>query len=93
MSAEEFEAAAEPFLQVNGWASQRMFGLTVSTMRFGIRLRLRVPGGPDEGYLADVEAEDTASLDDPRRAFVVDALAQGHDVPADVLADYPDLPN
>jgi hypothetical protein len=97
LSAEEFAAVAEPFISVQparrgqSWPGHRMFGLTVSTLRFGMRLRLVAEGGPEGGYLADVEWSDQASLEDPRRAFVADALAQGQYVPPEVLADYPEL--
>jgi hypothetical protein len=97
MTAEEFDAVAEPFVEMRptapgrSWPGHRMFGLTVSTMRFGMRLRLVVEGGPDGGYLADVDWSDEASLEDPRRAFIADALAQGYMVPRHVLADYPEL--
>ncbi|MBV8716315.1 MAG: hypothetical protein JOZ65_14725 [Chloroflexi bacterium] len=92
MTAEEFDAVAEPFLAKTVGSSQpRMFGLSVSTMRFGLRVRLMVEGGPEEGYLADIAADDEASLRDARRAFVAEALAHGAHVPGHVLADYPDL--
>jgi hypothetical protein len=97
LSANEFDAVAELFIQLqptlqrDGFPISRTFGLTVSTTRFGLRLRLKVFGGPEDGYVADIDWSDTASLDDPRRAFVVDALAHGQCVPPDVLADYPDL--
>jgi hypothetical protein len=89
LTAEEFDAVAEPWLDLT--RGERMFGLTVSTMRFGMRLRLVVMGGPEHGYLADVEWDDHASFDDARRAFVLDALARGEDVPQHVLTDYPEL--
>jgi hypothetical protein len=89
LSAEEFDAVAEPWLDMA--RGQRMFGLTVSTMRFGMRLRLVVLGGPENGYLADVSWDDEACFDDARRAFVADALLRGERVPPEVLADYPDL--
>jgi hypothetical protein len=97
VTAEEFEAIAEPFVQLtptlggHGFPSSRTFGLTVSAMRFGLRLRLVVFGAPEDGYIADVDGSDSASLEDARRAFVVDALAHGLRVPTEVLADYPDL--
>jgi hypothetical protein len=97
LSAGEFDAIAEPFVQLlptmrgHGFPSSRTFGLTVSAMRFGMRLRLMVFGGPEDGYIADVAWSDAASLEDPRRAFIVDALGHGQYVPAAVLADYPDL--
>jgi hypothetical protein len=69
----------------------RMFGLSISQMRFGLRLRLVVLGGPSEGYVVDVDASDEAAMEDARRAFVADALARGEHVPSRVLADYPDL--
>jgi hypothetical protein len=97
LSADEFAAVAEPFLKLqpslggDGWPKHRLYGLSVSTMRFGMRLRLVYAGGPEDGYLADIEWDDEASLADPRRAFIVDALDRGEHVPPEVLADYPDL--
>jgi hypothetical protein len=60
-------------------------------MRFGMRLRLVMQGGPDGGYVADVDWSDEASLEDARRAFIADALLRGECVPTHVLKDYPDL--
>jgi len=92
LSAKEFDAVSEPWFEAGATSgSPRMFGLSVSTLRFGLRLRLRLVGGPAEGYVADVPWSDSASLEDPRRAFVVEALEQGESVPPSVLADYPDL--
>lgn len=94
LTAEEFEAVAEPWFEMDaqvGWSSPRMFGLSVSMLRFGIRLRLVVLGGPEGGHVVDVDWSDEANLADARRAFVADALARGEYVPADVLKDYPDF--
>jgi hypothetical protein len=93
LTDEEFDAVCEPRFESmsSGTPGHRMFGLRISHMRFGVRLRLVMLGGPTEGYVADVEWSDEASLEDARRAFVVEALSRGERVPADVLADYPDL--
>jgi len=56
-----------------------------------MRFRLVVAGGPEDGYLAEVEWSDEASLADPRRAFIANAVARGERIPTEVLADYPDL--
>jgi hypothetical protein len=93
LSAAEFEAAREPWFELSRYefGACRMFGLSISEMRFGLRLRLAILGGPEDGFVVDVDGSDEASLHDPRRAFVVDALARGLRVPQHVLADYPDL--
>jgi hypothetical protein len=93
LTDEEFDAVCEPRFEPK-WtdpSSHRMFGLRISHLRFGMRLRLVMLGGPEEGYVADVDAADDASLEDARRAFVVEALTRGEHVPDHVLADYPDL--
>lgn len=93
LTHEEFEAVSEPWFELSPYefGACRMYGLSISQMRFGVRLRLVILGGPVEGYVADVEASDAANLDDARRAFVAEALARGVRVPPHVLADYPDL--
>jgi hypothetical protein len=93
LSAYEFETVCEPWFEKSPFeiGQHRMFGLSISQMRFGMRLRLVVLGGPAEGYVVDVDAADEAGLEDARRAFVADALARGERVPARVLAGYPDL--
>jgi len=93
LSAYEFEMVCEPWFEKNPFepAKHRMFGLSVGQMRFGLRLRLVMLGGPIEGYVVDVDESDDAGMDDVRRAFVADALQRGERVPARVLADYPDL--
>jgi hypothetical protein len=93
LSAFEFDAVCEPWFERSVFdpGQHRMYGLSISQMRFGLRLRLVILGGPEDGYVADVDASDQASLEDARRAFVVDALSRGQRVPAHVLADYPDL--
>jgi hypothetical protein len=93
LSAEEFDNVCEPWFETTpgGPSSHRMFGLSVSHLRFGLRLRLVVLGGPEGGYVAEVDWSDEASLNDPRRAFIQEALTSGQRVPAHVLADYPDL--
>jgi hypothetical protein len=93
LSAREFDSVCEPWFEPHPYApgNHRMFGLSISQMRFGLRLRLVILGGPEDGYVADVDASDQASLDDARRAFVAEALATGQRVPPHVLVDYPDL--
>ena len=93
LSAYEFETVCEPWFEKSPFemGQHRMFGLSISQMRFGVRLRLVVLGGPADGYVVDVDASDEAGLEDARRAFVADAVARGEQVPARVLADYPDL--
>jgi hypothetical protein len=97
MTADEFAAAAEPWVDLepvrllSEGPSHRVFGMTVSMLRKAVRLRLVVRGGPEDGYEVDVPWEDQVSREDPRRAFVAEALAEGFVVPRHVLADYPDL--
>jgi hypothetical protein len=97
MTADQFAAAAEPWVDLeplrilSDAPGHRVFGISVSMLRKGIRLRMVVRGGPEDGYEVDVPWEDELSREDPRRAFVVEALSQGVPVPRHVLADYPDL--
>jgi hypothetical protein len=97
MTAEEFAAAAEPWVELNpprafaDGPMHRVFGISVSMLRHTLRLRMVVRGGPEAGYEVDVPWEDELSLEDPRRAFLIEALSQGLPVPRHVLADYPDL--
>jgi hypothetical protein len=92
MTRRQFEAAAAPSFEPS-WATRgrRFVGLSQSVLRREIHFLLRCPGGPVDGYRVRVPAARTDLHDQPHRAFVEAALAEGLRVPHDALSDYPDL--
>ena len=92
MTRREFDAVAAPSLQPT-WGTEglRFRGLSRSVLRREIQFVLRCIGGPVEGYRVRVPAGRPELGDQPHRAFVEAALAEGLAVPIAVLGEYPDL--
>jgi hypothetical protein len=92
MTRRQFEAAAAPSFEPS-WATRgrRFVGLSQSVLRREIHFLLRIAGGPSDGYRVRVPAARIDLHDQPHRAFVEAALAEGLSVPQAALSDYPDL--
>ena len=94
MTRRQFEAAAEPSVELKPAAGGvRFWGLSWSVLRHEVEFLLRCPGGPVDGYRVRVPAHRAELCDQPHRAFVEAALADGRVVPSSVLDDYPELRN
>jgi hypothetical protein len=90
MTRGQFDAAAEPTIQL-AWGTTRFRGLSRAVLRREVHFLLRCPGGPVDGYRVRVPARRADLHDQPHRAFVEAALADGLSVPSAVLSDYPEL--
>jgi hypothetical protein len=104
MTPAQFEAAAEPRLQPT-WATptwtgrrgasmrpgHRFMGLSRSVLPREIHFLLRCKGGPPDGYRVRVPEARPDLYEQPHRAFVEAALAEGLVVPSAAAADYNDL--
>ena len=100
MTRRQFEDAAEPKFE-RTWGSgalrltqgpgHRFLGLSQSVLRRELRFVLRCNGGPIEGYSVRVPGARPDLHEQPHRAFIEAALAEGQVVPWAVLREYPDL--
>jgi len=90
MTRVEFDAAAEPAVET-AWGTPRFHGLSCSVLQREVHFLLRCLGGPDDGYRVRVPGRRADLYDQPHRAFVEAALAEGLAVPSSVLAEYPEL--
>jgi hypothetical protein len=90
MTRGQFEAAAEPGVETN-WGTPRFRGLSRSVLRHEVHFLLRCAGGPLDGYRVRVPAPRADLYEQPHRAFVEAALADGLAVPSTVLTEYPEL--
>jgi hypothetical protein len=100
MTRRQFEDAAEPkfepswgtgALRLTDGPGHRFLGLSRSVLKREIRFMLRCAGGPVEGYGVRIPATRPDLEEQPHRAFVEAALAEGQVVPWMVLREYPDL--
>lgn len=90
MTRREFNAAAEPTVESAGNAP-RFRGLSRSVLRRELHFLLRCAGSPPDGYRVRVPHRRADLYNQPHRAFVEAALAEGLTVPPSVLNDYPEL--
>jgi hypothetical protein len=92
MSRRQFDTAGQPGVESGaGRGAHRFRGLSRSVLRREVHFLLRYPGAPADGYRVRVPERRADLYNQPHRAFVEAALADGLSVPAGVLSEYPEL--